>query len=95
MRRSDFILVAVLLIPGMAGMIVFIMMGGAGTGTLPSLETLKEIYIILYVIALFLTVAIMAIIFFKTKEIEFALRFGFVASVTLIAIDSLVQQIPV
>ncbi|WP_079474006.1 hypothetical protein [Marinococcus halophilus] len=95
MRFGDIIFMAVLLLPGISGMIVFIMMGGTGTGTLPSLETMKGIYDRLWTIALFITVAGIALIFFVKKDDELTLKLGLPAMVFLIGADIIVNQMPI
>jgi hypothetical protein len=92
MRISDVIFVAVVTILLIVPMFLFF---ESDASTLPSLQTLKAIYDPLWAIAMGITVVIMAVAFFVKKDDELTLKLGLPAMMFLIAVQIIVNQMPI
>lgn len=92
MRIGDIIFAAVVNIPIAVAMFFFF---ESDASTLPSPQSLKEIYNHVWAIAMGITVVIMAVAFFVKKDDELMLKLGLPAMVFLIAVQIIVNQMPI
>lgn len=92
MRMYNLIFIGIAFMPFIAfGAVVYMI----ETSTLPTMESLKNIYNILFGIAVFILVASMAVIYFGAKKGDRALQLGLVGSLILFVISTVAEQIPV